>query len=287
MEVDSKAVNAIIFYAAGKKMPEGLDAFVKPAAPKEDMLLTLKGETISGFFEKLSDKDITFNSGGQSRAYPFEQLAAARLAALETYEASKALNATIYVVDGSRLTVKLTGLDEGRLVLESLGGQKFQIGGYEVASIEFNGGRLVYLSSLTPSTVEQKPYVGGVPVVFTWRKDRSVANAPLKIGSTTFDKGIGVHSYCRLVFELNGEYEKFIAEVGMDASAPAKAICSWKVQTDGHEIAAGSATADGEKKLLKLDVAHAKQLELICDYGSDDNDMGDRLDFANARLIKP
>ena len=77
---------------------------------------------------------------------------------------------------------------------------------------------MVYLSALTPKSVDQKPYVGGAPVIFPWRKDRSAANSPLKIGETVYEKGIGVHSYCKLVYELNGEYAKFMAEVGMDAA---------------------------------------------------------------------
>ena len=142
-------------------------------------------------------------------------------------------------------------------------------------------------SALTPKTVEQKPYVGGAPVVFGWRKDRSAANGPLKIGETVYDKGIGVHSYCKLTYDLNGEYVKFISDVGMDASAPAKSECAWKMVVDGKESVAGVAKAGGEKRVIRVDVTGAKVLELVCDFGPDDDDAGDRLDFAKARLIKP
>lgn len=287
LELEYKAIDAIVFYAASKTMPEGLAATLKAAPPTEDGLLLVKGETISGFYEKLSDKEISFNAGGQSKAYPFDQIAAIKFAATEKFEANKALNAVLRLVDGSRISVKPVEVSGVSLKVEVADGKKMQFTGSSIVSLEFSGGRMVYLSTLTPKTVEQKPYVGGAPVVFTWRKDRSAANGPLKIGDTVYEKGVGVHSYCKLVYELNGGYVKFMADVGMDASAPAKAVSAWKVIVDGKESAGGIAKAGGEKKAVAIDVTGAKTLELICDFGPDEDDAGDRLDFAKARLIKP
>ncbi len=287
LELEYKAIDAIVFYAASKKMPDGLAATLKAAPPTEDALLTVKGETISGFYEKLNEKEISFNAGGQSKAYPFDQIAAIKFAATEKFEPNKALNAVLRLVDGSRITVKPIEVAGGSLKVEVADGKKMQFTGSSVVSLEFSGGRMVYLSTLTPKTVEQRPYVGGAPVVFTWRKDRSAANGPLKIGDTVYEKGVGVHSYCKLVYELNGGYVKFMSDVGMDASAPPKAVCAWKVIVDGKENAGGIAKAGGEKKGVAIDVTGAKTLELICDYGPDEDDAGDRLDFAKARLIKP
>lgn len=285
-ELDYKLLNAIVLYWPLKTIPESLDGMLKGPAPKEDLLLTIKGETISGFYEKLTDKELTFNAGGQSRNYPFDQVAAVRLAETEKFEQSKAPSVIVRLADRSRITANPAGMDGNFLKFAGLNGQNWRIDSTVISGIEISGGRLVYLSALTPK-VEQKPYVGGTPVVFTWRKDRSAANTPLTIGDKVYDKGIGVHSYCKLSYTLNGEYAKFIADAGMDATAPSKAVCAWKVLVDGKEGASGIAKAGGEKTVVKLDLANAKLLELICDYGPDDDDAGDRLDFVNARLLKP
>ena len=287
IDLDYKVIDAIVFYAMTKKMPDALDALLKSPPPKEDALLTMKGETILGFYEKLSDKAITFNAGGQSKSYPFDQIAAVRLAATEKFEASKTLNATLALTDGTRLTVKPIAVDAGFVKVEALDGKTWRVKMSVAVSLEFSGGRMVFLSALTPKAVDQKPYVGGAPVVFGWRKDRSAANGPLKIGETVYDKGLGVHSYCKLTYDLNGEYVKFISDVGMDASAPDKAECAWKLILDGKESVAGTAKAGAEKRVIRVDVTGAKVLELVCDFGPDDDDAGDRLDFAKARLIKP
>jgi hypothetical protein len=286
-ELDYKLINATVLYWPLKTIPESLDAMLKGPPPKEDLLLTVKGETITGFYEKLSDKELTFNAGGQSRNYPFDQVAAVRLAETDKFEASKDPSVIVRMADRSRITVKPSGMDGNFLKFTGQGGQAWRVDGASIAGVEISGGRLVYLSSLTPQTVEQKPYVGGTPVVFTWRKDRSAANTALTIGEKVYEKGIGVHSYCKLVYALNGEYVKFIADAGMDASAPAKAVCAWKILVDGKEATSGIAKAGGDKTTIKLDVSNAKLLELVCDYGPDDDDAGDRLDFGSARLIKP
>lgn len=287
IELDYKNLDRIVFYAPGKKMPDGLDAFVKGPPPKEDLLLTVKGDSVSGFFEKFSGKDISFNSNGQSRQFPFDQLAAVRLAALEKGETNAALNAIVIASNSSRVTAKLKGIEEGKVVLETLGGREWKVNAYEISSIEFSGGRLVYLSALEPAEQEQKPLVGGVPVVFTWRKDRSVAGTELKIGDTVYEKGIGVHSYCKLTYDLGGAYAKFICDAGVDASSPSGTDCAWKVLLDGKEAAGGVAKAGGAKTAVKVDATGVKRLELVCDYGPDGDDAGDRFDFGNARLVKP
>ena len=288
VELDYKLLDRIVFYGgANKKLPDGLDAFFKLPAPKEDLLLTLKGETVSGFFEKFSDKDIAFNSNGQSRAYTFEQLAAVRLAALEKMEATPTLNAHISAANGSHATGRLKALEANVIVFEAAGGQDWKCGGYEIASIEFKGGRMVYLSALDPLEAEQKPLIGGTPLIFSWRKDRSSAGTALKIGAQEYENGIGVHSYCRLAYDLDAKFAMFLSDVGLDASAADGASCIWKVLLDGVEAAHGTAASSAEKIALKLDVSKTKRLELICDFGPGHDDAGGRLDFGAARLIKP
>ena len=56
---------------------------------------------------------------------------------------------------------------------------------------------------------------------------------------------------------------------------------------DAKEVKAGIAKAGEKAQAVKVVLAGAQRLELICDYGPDDDDAGDNLDWANARLIKP
>ncbi|MGD0089056.1 MAG: NPCBM/NEW2 domain-containing protein [Planctomycetota bacterium] len=286
VKLDYKFLAAVTF--AGKELPaaDALEAFLKAPPPKEDQLLTAKGETVSGYLEKFTGKDLSFNSGGQSRAYPYEQLAAFRFAPLEEYKPRAELRGAIELRDGSRVTGKLLELTEGKLKFEALNGQIWALAVETLSNIAFKGGKLVYLSELAPSLAEEKPYVGGMPVVYRWQRDRSALGTRMIIAAKPYERGLGVHSFARLEYDLAGQYAKFLSDVGLDDAA-AGGLCDWKVLLDGKEAAAGTAKPGRKAEALRLDLKGVQQLALICDYGPDDSDAGDCLDWAGARLLKP
>ena len=129
--------------------------------------------------------------------------------------------------------------------------------------------------------------MGGAPVVWRWRKDLSAAGQPLRMNKKEYAHGLGVHSYSKITFALDGAYAKLLGEVGLDAAAGPQTTCDWKVQADGKELAAGSAKAGETPQKISVSVTGAKSLDLICDYGPDEDDAGDHLDWAEARLVKP
>jgi len=288
LDLENHFIDGISFIIKDGPVPEVIEAFMKAAPPKgEDQLLLPKGDTVSGFVEKFSDKDLTFNAGGQSRQFAFDAIAGFRLAPLKEYQRHADFRATLLFRDGSTVTGKLSGLKDKAIAFESLSGQEWRAEASAVRSIVFQGGKLVYLSDLKPKDVEQKPYVGGMPVVYAWRRDQAATGEKLVIAGKPYARGIGVHSYARLSFDLGGQYAKLLCDVGLDATAPAAAVCSWKIVADGKELAAGTAKAGDTPQTVRKEINGMKTLELICDYGADDDDAGDHFDWANARLIKP
>jgi hypothetical protein len=264
---------------------ETITQFFAGANPDQDQVLTPKGETLGGFLEKLTDKELAVEIGGQKRVLPLDQVAAFRYAALKPFPAPEGVQAVVRLGDGSSLSGKLQGLKEDKLLLSAAAGAKWEIPTPALRSIGFTGGKLVYLSRLEPK-VEQRPLVGGAPVVFRWRKDLAANGERLKIGAREYARGLGVHSYCKLAYTLDAAYAFLMAEVGLDAGAPAGTVCAWKVVGDGKVLAEGEAKAGAEAKKLKLPLAGVKTLDLVCDYGPDRDDAGDLLDWAEARLVK-
>ncbi|HEY3324254.1 MAG TPA: NPCBM/NEW2 domain-containing protein [Planctomycetota bacterium] len=298
MTLDNKLLHALTFPGKERPAAEALEAFLKGPKTKEDMLLLPKGDTVSGYIEKFSDKDLTFNAGGQSRPYTFEQVAAFRLAPLEEFKARTDPLASVELKDGSRITGKIVSLKEKTLSIEGINLQPWRIPVDAIAAIEFKGGKMVYLSQLAPTAVEQQPYAGGAPVVYRWRKDKAASGGKLLVGGKEFSRGLGVHSYCKLTYALDGQYAKFLCTAGMDQTAGSDAVCSWKVLVDGKEAAVDNAKGGGNasipaggesrsKSEIRVDVSGAAKLELVCDFGPDSDDAGDHFDWADARLIKP
>jgi hypothetical protein len=290
-ELENKFVQAIIFPIKDGPPAEVVDGFLKAASHNEDALLLPKGDTLAGFLEKFTNKDLTFNSGGQARAYAYDQLAACRVALLGKAEAKPAegFSALLTLNDGSTLTGKLLELERKnrQISFEVLDGKQWQGDVDALVSIQFKGGRLTYLSDLEPAGVEEKPYVSGMPLVYHWHKDRSVTASKLLIGGKAYPRGLGMHSYCKLTYKLDGLYAHFYCDAGLDGSAPPGAECIWRVLVDGKEVHKGSAKAGEKAQPLKIDLAGARELALVCDYGPDGDDTGTNLDWASARLIKP
>ena len=262
-----------------------LDGFFGGADPKRDQMLTPKGEVVEGFMASFTDTELVFDTDGQERKIPFEGLAAFRYCALDAMKPVEGIIARVRLSDGSELSGGLSGYADSSIVLAGAQGSSWKIPDAAVQAVLFKGGRLVYLSDLKPK-VEEKPYVGGAPVVLGWRGDSSVIGERLRIGKKEYARGLGVRSYCRLSFDLEGAYDHILTDVGMDASAASQAACSWKIVADGKELAAGDAKAGEAPKRLKLSVAGAKAVDLICDYGPDQDDSGDHLKWAGARLLK-
>lgn len=250
-----------------------------------DQVLTPRGEAMNCFLNEITGKEIQIDVEGQKRTLPFDQVAAFRYAALKPFAGTKGLLARVQLSDGSILSGKLGAYQERKLTIAGGEGMTWNIPEAVILSVGFAGGRLVYLDELEPKA-EQKPLVGGAPLLFRWKKNQSAATGPLAIGKKEYLRGLGVHSFCKLTFELEGKFARFIADVGLDRAAAPRAACSWRVLADGQVLKSGEAKAGEPAATLKLPVAGVKILELVCDYGSDDDDAGDLLDWSEARLVR-
>ena len=149
--------------------------------------------------------------------------------------------------------------------------------------MRFRGGKVTFLSDLTPLKVEETPYFGHR---FPWRRDVNLLGEPLKIDGQGFDRGLAVHSRCVLTYDLGRKYSRFEALLGFDELARGKGRVDCRVFADGKEIYANpDLRADAPPVKLALPVAGAEELRLLVDYGRG-QDTGDRVIWANARLYR-
>src|SRR5262249_40078609 len=146
-------------------------------------------------------------------------------------------------------------------------------------------GRAVYLSDLKPRRYEHTPYFG---VSWPWVADGSVAGQDLRLGGSTFDKGLGLHSASRLIFDLAGGYQRFEALVGLDERSGRAGGATVQVLVDGKPQSLGwnGALRGGEgPHPVRLGVAGAQSLTLVVEFGRR-GDVADHVNWADARLIK-
>jgi hypothetical protein len=285
LDVKNDLLAGVAFPVKEPPAAEVLTQFFAVQSGDNDQVLAPNGEMVNCFLNEMTNKEITYDVEGQKRSRPFDQMAAFRYAALKPFERMKGLLARVQLSDGSVLSGKLGTYQDKKLSVTGGEGMTWNIHEAVILSVGFAGGRLVYLDELEPKA-EQKPLVGGAPVLFHWRKNLSASAGSLAIGRKEYLRGLGVHSFCKLTFQLEGKFTRFLADVGLDRAAGPRASCVWKVLADGQELKSGEAKAGEPAATLKLPVSGVKILELVCDYGPDEDDAGDLLDWSEARLVK-
>jgi len=186
-------------------------------------------------------------------------------------------------VDGEQVSGRWRSLENNILSLETVSGKqtKFQLS--SVAGIDFRNGRIVYLSDLTPTKVEQTPFFDEV---IPYKTDAALDGSPLRLGDQAYDKGLAVHSRCVLEYDLGGRFDRFKTKMGFEPGAGALGDASVRVLGDGKALYE-NARAKGTDSPVAIDVdtTGISQLTLEVDFG-EGQDVGDRIVWADARAVR-
>ena len=120
----------------------------------------------------------------------------------------------------------------------------------------------------------------------TPKPNKSVEGKALRIGTKTFERGVGTHSTSYALFDVDGQAISFDADVGIDAEVfpggKDNASIRFAVLADGREVASsGVLKGLRESVHIHADLAGAKTVWLFV-YDADDGDRFDHADWANA-----
>jgi hypothetical protein len=183
---------------------------------------------------------------------------------------------------GGRLSLTSASCDGVTLTGVTVFGARLRVPLGEVASLDLRHGRAVYLSDLKPSNYDYRPYLDAA---WPYTVDANVVEHDLRLGGSTYDKGIGLHSHSRLTYRLSGAYRRFDALVGLDEKDGRRGRVRIRVLADAK------VRVDRELKLtdgpLPIDVSveGVRELTLEVDFGRD-ADVEDVVNWVDARLVK-
>lgn len=260
---------------------------------KQDVLLLRNGDALRGRLESvgIDAATVRFMPDGEKTAKPYDT---ANLAAvlfdpsLARVRPPKGASARVVTADGSRISFA-TLLSNAEVVTgTTLTGAKFGLPLYEVIAVDIRGGKAVELADLKPTAAKEEGFNG---TVWPMTANRSVRGNPIKLlsgrGEEVFDAGLGVHSRSTLTYPLAGKYKRFEAVVGLDAATGKRGAVNVRVLVDGKEAKLDelSGLTLAGTKAIRVDVAKAKELTLIVDYGPG-GDVQDDVNWANARLVE-
>jgi hypothetical protein len=202
---------------------------------------------------------------------------------LISFPKSKSFYAGMLLADGSELSVDDLELTGQNLKGRTSFGRDFILPLEPLLALEFRNGRVSYLSDLEPAEYRHTPYLS---LTYPYRVDRCVTGGPLAIRGQVFRKGLGMHSRSELSYKLDGSYRRFEAIVGIDDETAGQGSVTFHVLLDGREVwQSGTVTGQSAAKRVNVDLAGAKRLTLLVDFGAM-ADVQDHADWAEARLVQ-
>ena len=114
--------------------------------------------------------------------------------------------------------------------------------------------------------------------------NRAFHGGALTMGGNTYEKGIGVYPLSEITYQLDGEYDEFAAEIGLDASAQDDAQARFLVFVDDALVYQSHyLTAAGSPYGIDAPISEGRVLRLVVD-APDGAVKGAYADWANPRL---
>lgn len=209
----------------------------------------------------------------------------------------------IRTADGSSISGVVARYAEGKLELTHALGT-LTISSKDMLELFVLNGAFVYLSDLEPQKVEESFPEGFErdPNRYGWKRDREVDKGDrIRLGGRSYDKGLGVHTYCALTYNLGGGYREFRSVIGLDDSTkfwgtnPNDGQVTFRVllgdakkgtMKPAKELPEGKLMKRGDAPFeLNINVEGVQTMTLVADYGNYLHVLG-RADWADAHLVK-
>jgi hypothetical protein len=258
---------------------------------KNDAVYLRNGDVVEGALASLDDKKVSLELEKKSTATDVARVACV---AIGTEPAPglrpKALHARLTLESGARVTLAAIECCDGiALQAKTVFGPSIRVPLGKVTTLDWLGGKAVYLSDLKPAGFQEPlPYLGVDSIRWPVVADGSVDGGDLRLGGSTYAKGIGLHSSGEVHYSLGKAFRRFEATVGLDDKTGRFGSVRIRVLGDGRPLDIGfndELTAKNGPVKLQASVVGVKELTLAVDVGRGGN-VQDHVDWADARVIK-
>jgi len=115
--------------------------------------------------------------------------------------------------DGNTLAASKLAFDGKKLTVTTTFGGKVELPQETLARLDFNIGRLTYLSDLSPAKIVEPPFFGGFPALHV---DKNQDGRPIVLKEKNYPKGLSLEGGAAVEYDLAGKYKEFKALIGVD-----------------------------------------------------------------------
>ena len=226
---------------------------------------------------------LNFRFGERDRKIALDRLVGVALGETDETAPNNSFHQSVLLASGDTLSGMWVGLAAGVLELRTPWDAKLSIPVEKVSVVKCRNGRLVYLSDLTPTAVQQVPYFDRM---LAFQADRSLTGGKLKLAGGEYEKGIAVHSRTVLRYDAGGAFARLKGKVGFQDPEGKAGNAAVRIVGDGKTLLdRPEARGDQPPEEFDVDVSGVKTLSLEVDFGRG-QDVGDRVVWANPRLLR-
>lgn len=282
-----EAVTAIVW----KDNDRVAAAIAAPLSDNDQVLVETPEGTVvvAGLLEGLTADKVQVNYQDKSRTIGLEKVLAIVPASVgSTSPASGSNRARLLLVDGSMVNGQLESLNPDAWILKLPNGSSIQGATATLSRIEIASDRQAFLSDLTPLESEQRVLFGQPR---DWTRDQSLGGGSLRLRRqtgtepVTFRKGLGMRATTRVVFANQGEFNRLVAEVGLDPELGLQGDCEVVIRGDGIELWKRRLQASQPVEQVDLEIGGYRKIELSVQSG-EQFDLGDFVNWCNPRMLK-
>jgi hypothetical protein len=154
-----------------------------------------------------------------------------------------------------------------------------------VAKLDFNLGKLTYLSDLDPTKVIENRWGQSKDVIYPYRRDTSLDGQPIMMPELVA-KGLSMHAYCELHYDLGGKYKELRGILGVERRLGANAHPVVEIFCDGEKRFSQTVSAK-ELQKVNINVKEVTSLKIVVRSASEIGGLlglQDHVTFADARV---
>jgi hypothetical protein len=259
-----------------------------------DFVLDRRGVPYAGIVETLSPTRLEFEHDEQLQQVRIDTY---KLAGVRLAEATKDKSGIIDPVDVLHVAVECR--DMSLIIGQIVGINPFMwnikpnfdakrvmdIPTSEISRVYILGGRTVFLTDLKPvRTIEETILAPPQP----YQKNANSQGESMDIGGFIYRAGLGVHANSRITYKLDGKFQDFFADAGIDGRLEKEGSVIFVVIGDGRELyksplIRGKPAGGGLP--IHASVAGVRELTLSVE-STDDLDQADLANWGAARVTR-
>ncbi len=237
-----------------------------------DLVLLANGDRMQGTVIELDADNLKVQPTGAAKPITLPrkgiQGVAIDASTLE-YPAIEGIGWKVQLTDGSRLSAKALSFDpsdpESGLILTTRWGSEWRVPVNKLTGLRVIQPGMIELDTVKPAAIQTVEYIGPTTAP---RFGANVCGGPLKIGTRTFDQGIGTQSRTLIAYRLDGTKKTFTAWVGLENSAGPKGQARAVVLLDGKPAYDSGPLKAGEMpRRVQIDLGTARLLILASEFG--------------------